>query len=235
MQGLILAGGLGTRLRSVVSDRPKALALVQNKPFLTCLLDYLGGQGFSRIVLALGYRHEQVVELYEQHDFPFDLQFSIETQPLGTGGAILHAFSCLSREEPVCIMNGDTFVAVDYTNLYNFHRQQNAKFTMIVSHQTDTARYGCVTLHEQRVTEFCAGKAGQAGYINAGVYLLAPSLLMDFSLPAQFSFERNFLEAHVQTLQPAAFCTAAPFIDIGVPDDYQRAQYFNFDQKEIVS
>jgi D-glycero-alpha-D-manno-heptose 1-phosphate guanylyltransferase len=226
MQALILAGGLGTRLRLVVADRPKVLALIQDKPFLTYLLEYLGSQGFSRIVLALGYRCEQVMCLYKQHDFAFDLHFSIEEQPLGTGGAILHAMPHLLVDEPVCVINGDTFLAMDYAALYAFHRQQQVDFTMTLSYQMDTARYGCVTVKDLQVINFFPGQARQAGYINAGVYLLHPKIFDRFDLPTNFSFERDFLQCHVQGLKPAAFCTEVPFIDIGVPQDYERAQKF---------
>ena len=223
MEAIVLAGGLGTRLRSVVADLPKAMAPVAGRPFLEHLLDDLVDAGFASVVLAIGYRAEAIREHFRDRYRGLPLAYSIEGQPLGTGGAIRLAMNRASSPE-VFVVNGDTFIEVDYSGMLAAHRRASAALTIAVHEVSDAARYGALVIAGERVQGFFEkGRAGP-GWINAGVYLLARTLLDDVALPTAFSFESDYLVPNVADLKPLAFPTEGLFIDIGVPEDYTRAQ-----------
>jgi len=223
MEAIILAGGLGTRLRSVVADLPKAMAPVAGRPFLEHLLDLLARAGFASAVLAVGYRADAIREHFGDRYRGLPLAYSIEGQPLGTGGAIRLAMNQASSPE-VFVLNGDTFVDVDFSAMLAAHHRAPATMTIAVHEVCDAARYGALDIAGDRVRGFLEkGRAGR-GWINAGVYLLARTLLDGEALPAAFSFESDYLVPNVAALRPLAFPTEGLFIDIGVPEDYARAQ-----------
>jgi len=223
MEAIILAGGLGTRLRSVVADLPKAMAPVAGRPFLEHLLDLLAHAGFASAVLAVGYRSDAIREHFGDRHRGLPLAYSIEGQPLGTGGAIRLAMNHASSPE-IFVLNGDTFVDVDFSAMLAAHRSANARLTIAVHEVRDAARYGALDITGDRVQGFFEkGRAGP-GWINAGVYVLARTLLDGEALPTAFSFESDYLVPNVVALRPLAFRTAGLFIDIGVPEDYARAQ-----------
>ncbi len=181
---LVLAGGLGTRLRSVVADRPKVLALVGGQPFLDILVAQLYGHGVRRIGLLLGHLHQQVqdhVERVLQLRFP-DIEFalSVEPEPLGTAGALRHAGALVQDAAGTAIlMNGDTFVAFDPAAVLAVHCASGAAVTMAVQHVDDISRFGAVELDAHgRVIAFREKQADTGpGWINAGVYAFEPALL----------------------------------------------------------
>jgi len=217
---IILAGGLGTRLRSVVSDLPKCMAPVNGRPFLQILIDRLRKQGNGRIILSTGYLSE-VIEAWVREQYP-DPQISIirEETPLGTGGAIRAALA-LSQAENVLICNGDTLFDVDVPALFNHHRQMKADCTVALKPMVNFDRYGRVELGEDgwimafREKEPCA-----EGLINGGVYVLRRQSLLQIDLPEKFSFEEGYLSKH----RIAGMVQNAYFIDIGIPEDFERAQ-----------
>jgi len=223
MHALILAGGLGTRLRAVVPDLPKPMAPVGKRPFLAYLLDYLTQQGVTQVVLSVGYRHETIHEYFGDRCGSLPLRYSIESAPLGTGGAIKKALP-LMGDEPFFIVNGDTFVVLDYEAMWQRHLSERAPLTIALTAVADTARYGRVDVVDGVITQFREKGVSGAGLINSGVYLVEPRVLEHAGQSERFSFESDYLYPQVQMLRPLGFETEGYFIDIGVPEDYQRAQ-----------
>lgn len=224
MQAIILAGGKGTRLRAAVPDLPKPMAPIGDKPFLAYLLHYLQTQGIKQVVLSIGYLHEKISDYFQHAYQGMSIQYVHETEALGTGGAILHAFNHMNTQEPVFILNGDTFVKMDYRAMHAHHVAQQAQFTMALRQVDDAGRYGKVVVQQERVISFREKGEADAGYINAGIYLCAPNYFENHTLPRIFSLEQDFLFPLVAQLKPAAFIAHDYFIDIGIPDDYERAK-----------
>ena len=223
MQAIILAGGFGTRLRSAIADVPKPMAPIGDKPFLAYLLDYLKAQGITRVVLSVHYLREQI-QNYFQYDYRgITIRYAVEDQPLGTGGAIVHSMKMLDKDEPTFVLNGDTFLKLDYQHMFDQHQIETPLITMALRKVADCSRYGIVQVDQNVVTEFKDQGSDQPGLINAGVYLIDPALFDVMSLPMQFSFERDFLFPNVSKIRPAAFAIDDYFIDIGIPEDYSRA------------
>src|SRR6185437_736988 len=223
MEAIILAGGLGTRLRPRVADRPKPMADISGKPFLAWLLDYLAGQGVTRAILAIGYRGEVIEGYFGARYAGLALRYVVEEAPLGTGGAIRLALA-ESREDPVWVVNGDTMLCLDYRAMGDAHQRRGEAMTMALRRVADAGRYGAVELSGDRVTGFAARGAAGPGLINSGVYLVSPRLFYGHDLPRIFSFERDFLPVAAGAGRVAGFVTDGWFIDIGMPEDYDRAQ-----------
>ncbi len=227
MRAIILAGGFGTRLQTVVSDLPKPMAPIGNKPFLAYLLEYLSRQGITEVILSLHYLPERISDYFFSEYVGIKISYVIEEQPLGTGGAICYALQQAQWlvQEPVFILNGDTFVTLDYKAMYKNHREKTSKLSIALCEISDCSRYGRATINNSEIVGFQEkGFAGQ-GYINAGVYLLSQELFAGYSLPKCFSFEHDFLFKECQQLKPQAFFTQNYFIDIGIPEDYAKACY----------
>ena len=223
MQAIVLAGGRGERLRAIVSGVPKPMAPIADRPFLAYLLEYLSSQGITRVVLALGYLADDVVRAFGARHAGLELSYAIEQAPLGTGGALRNALR-LIEHFPVFALNGDTYLELDYRAMLRAHRDAATRLTMAVREVAESGRYGRAVIDSGRISRFEAAGEARPGRINAGVYLLADDLLADPTLPEAFSFEKDFLEPRIGTLRPLAFETNAYFIDIGVPEDYRRAQ-----------
>lgn len=223
MEAVILAGGLGTRLRSVVADLPKPMAPVAGRPFLAILLDRLVNAGFAAAVLSVGYRHQAIVDFFGDRYRGMPLRYAVEASPLGTGGAIRMALEQVTAAEAF-VVNGDTFLELDYTAMLALHRKEGGPLTIAAQQVSDTSRYGALEIREGRVTGFLEKGRSGPGLINGGTYLLDPALLDRYALPEAFSFETDLMMPHLRELHPLAFPTAGRFIDIGVPEDYARAQ-----------
>lgn len=221
---IILAGGLGTRLRSVVADLPKCMAPVNGKPFLAYLLDYLSQCPIHKVVLSVGYLHEIVMDWVDQHrdNYPFAIGYAVETTPLGTGGGIrLAMLQC--DAETVCVMNGDTFFDVGFEGLLEAHRQGGKPLTMGLKAMKDFDRYGTVAINESGlVTHFNEKQYCANGLINAGVYMLNNNGQLD-ELPEKFSFENLFLHPKAAEGAIQGYVSDGYFIDIGIPEDYEKA------------
>ena len=222
MLAVVLVGGLGTRLRSVVSDVPKPLAPVRGRPFLAYLLDRLDAQGITEVMLATGYLGGQVVEAIGDRHGRIAVRYSLEESPLGTGGAVRRALAMVDRW-PTFVLNGDTFLALDYRAMARAHQRVGASLTVAVTSVPDAGRYGRVLITNQRVTGFEPKGVAGPGLINAGVYLFNRDTLPS-NVPQRFSLETDFLSPCLEALAPLAFDADGYFIDIGVPEDYQRAQ-----------
>ena len=220
---IILAGGLGTRLRSVVSDLPKVLAPVNGRPFLSYLLDQLLGAGFRCAALCTGYRGELVEKEFGSTYNDLTLKYSREQTPLGTGGAIQNVL-CLVETQIILAMNGDSFINADFAAYISRHAREGLPGALLLTHVPDTDRYGRVELDtDGRVTQFVEkASAGGPGWINAGVYLFDKSLFEPFSGLGVFSLEREFLPG-LTNGRLYGYQTESEFIDIGTPESFQRA------------
>lgn len=223
-EAIVLVGGLGTRLRSVLTDLPKPLAPVNGRPFLAHLLDQLASEGLRRVVLATGYLAEKVEQSIGHRWAGMDITYSRETEPLGTGGAILLAARML-QGEGVHLANGDTFLRYDLQELEHVVHASDAKLGIALANVEDVGRYGAVQVSGNRVTSFLEKGGHGAGLINAGSYFLTASGVEN--LPADdgaYSFETRVLLPEAMSGQLAAYQDTRDFIDIGVPDDYALAQ-----------
>lgn len=222
-EAIILAGGMGTRLRSVIQDIPKPMAPIGETPFLTYLLDELKQQGIQRVVLSTGYKHEVVEESYGNSYKGMDLVYSVEDTPLGTGGAIKKALQLINTPNAL-ILNGDTMFKVDFMSMFRFHLENESDFTLALKKMEDSQRYGVVETASNRVVRFREKAERKAGSINGGIYLLKKEILLGKDLPEKFSFEKDFMEAYFRELKVMAFVSDGYFIDIGIPEDYAKAQ-----------
>ena len=222
MQAIILAGGLGTRLQAACPDVPKVMAPVGSRPFLEILIDYLASEGIESVILSVGYRHEAIVGFFGHRHGAVAISYAIEHQPLGTGGAIRKALVQISAEAAL-VLNGDTFLQVDYRKLVAAHRAAKARLTIALKRVDDVSRYGSVVLAGDRITGFAEKRAGGPGLINTGVYVVDARIFDGFDLPESYSFEHDFLYRAVDVIAPHGHVVDGYFIDIGVPEDYRRA------------
>ncbi len=223
LQAIILAGGLGTRLRSVVPDLPKPMAPVAGQPFLAHILDALVEAGFATVVLAVGYRHEVIRQHFGHAYRGLPLTYSVESSPLGTGGAIRLAAPHL-KADPVFVLNGDTYLTLDYRAMHAAHLSAGVRLSVAVCAVLDVGRYGSVEVRADRIVGFREKGHSGPGLINAGTYLIGAELIAQIPEGRPHSFEQDLLVPQVATLRPLAFLTQGRFIDIGVPADYARAQ-----------
>jgi D-glycero-alpha-D-manno-heptose 1-phosphate guanylyltransferase len=224
MEAIVLAGGLGTRLRGVVDDIPKPMAPVQGRPFLAFVLDQLVDSGFHIAILAAGYRHEAIRSYFGEEYRGLALVHSAENEPLGTGGAIRLACDQANARE-VFVLNGDTYLELDYRAMLNAHVRAGARLSLAVCQVPDVARYGALEMSEGRVVRGFREK-GQSGpgWISGGTYVLGPWLRDRLPKRGAFSLEQELLAPEVQSIRPLAFPTTGLFIDIGIPEDYAKAQ-----------
>ena len=227
MEAIVLAGGLGTRLRGIVDDVPKPMAPVQGRPFLSFVLDQLVATGFHTAILAVGYRHEAIRAHFGDAYRSLTLLYSLEEEPLGTGGAIRLACAQVTTRD-VFVLNGDTFLDLDFHAMLNAHVRAAAQLSLAVCKVPDVARYGAVEMGDVIVRGFHEKGTSGRGWINGGVYLLGPDLRRRFPRRAMYSFEQDLLVPETQAIRPLAFPTTGLFLDIGIPEDYARAQQVSF-------
>jgi D-glycero-alpha-D-manno-heptose 1-phosphate guanylyltransferase len=223
-EAIILAGGLGTRLKDTVPDLPKCIAPVTGRPFLFYVINYLRSQGIEKFVFSLGYKHE-IIEEYLNNQFPtLNFQCSIEDEPLGTGGAIQLACS-KTDDENIVVVNGDTLYKGDLHQAYLFHSNNMAECTILLKPMKDFDRYGVVELTEDNlVKNFREKQAYESGNINGGVYILNKNKFLDEEFPSKFSFEKDYLEKFYTQRRIYGLVQDEYFIDIGIPEDYNKAQ-----------
>jgi NDP-sugar pyrophosphorylase family protein len=222
---LLLVGGMGTRLRSVVPATPKPLASVGNKSFLRLLVQQLHRQGIRRVVMCSGYLADQIeAEFGDGSGLDVEIKYSKETHPLGTAGAVKLAEHHLGEVSEFLVMNGDSFLEIDLHQLIQFHREHGALVSMAVVGVEDASRYGTVQVDSaQKVVGFLE-KAGcdRPGMVNGGVYVFDQSVL-EYIPDGPASLEKDvfprLLSKGVYALEHHGM-----FIDIGTPEDYARAQ-----------
>jgi D-glycero-alpha-D-manno-heptose 1-phosphate guanylyltransferase len=238
MEAIVLAGGLGTRLASRLEGTPKAMAPVAGRPFLEILLKQLERAGCGRVLLSVGHLRGVIQDHFGPAFEGLALEYVVEEEPLGTGGAMRRALERAS-EKAVLVLNGDTFLDADYAAMLRFHQAQGSALTIAVTQQADAARYGEVRLEGKRIVGFeekgpglglgplsgtGSGPVSGPILINAGAYVVERAIAWPAALGERFSFERDFLVPETARLAPAGFRVEGFFLDIGVPGDLDRAQ-----------
>jgi D-glycero-alpha-D-manno-heptose 1-phosphate guanylyltransferase len=220
-EAIILAGGLGTRLREAVSEVPKSMAPVNGRPFLDYLLAYLAHHDVRKVILAVGYKAGSIITHYgEKYDY------SVEDEPLGTGGAVRQALG-LSNEKETLVLNGDSFFDIDFKSFCQLHAQAGADCSLALRRTEDAGRYGTViTGPGGRINRFHEKNESRGtGLINGGIYLVNRQKFLDHT-PAEtpFSLEKDFFEKKAGELKLFGFEFEDYFIDIGIKKDYEKAQ-----------
>jgi D-glycero-alpha-D-manno-heptose 1-phosphate guanylyltransferase len=226
LEAIVLAGGFGTRLQKVVSDVPKSMARINQRPFLEYLFDYLISQGVHKVVLSAGYKHEIISNHFKDHYKSLGIAYAVETEPLGTGGGI--RLSLWKIEGPrALVMNGDSLFKVDYPALMEFHLKKKADASLALRKLTDTGRYGRVSVNKtRRITGFEEkGASSGPGFINGGVYVIEKSFLMNPDFRGRFSIEKDCFEPLCADSRFYGFPADGYFLDIGIPEDYLKAQH----------
>ena len=222
MEAIVLAGGMGTRLHSVVSDVPKCMAPVAGNPFLYYLMTTLEKSGFKHVILSLGYKHEIIESWLESYETSMSISQVVEDTPLGTGGAVKLALT-KSTQDSVFVFNGDSHLGLDYEDILKFHIEKKALTTIALKEMFSFDRYGKVEIDDDaKITRFGEKQYCNAGLINGGIYLLNRNVLENF--PNKFSLEKDFFEQEADSGKLTGFQTKGYFIDIGIPEDYLRAQ-----------
>lgn len=226
LYAVILAGGLGTRLRSVVNDRPKVMAMIAGRPFLTRLLDQLIESGFQKSVLCTGYLADTIQKELGNRYQNLELLYSVEETPLGTGGALRQACENSSGEK-ILVLNGDSYCDCNLADFIAAQIASSASAGMVLARVEDVARFGTVRINtESRVESFIEkGSNIGPGWINAGVYLLPASRILALPLGRIVSLEREVIP-HIIADGLYGYQCSGSFIDIGIPDEYRRAQKF---------
>ena len=224
VRAFVLCGGQGTRLRSVVADRPKSMALISGTPFLQLLLDRLRSQGVSDVILGTGYMAEKIERYFgDGKQFALRVRYSREHEPRGTGGALKLAEPLIS--DPVLVLNGDSYVEWDLVPVLELFKTKDADLVIVLQAVADVTRYGSVALDQDgRVTQFVEkGVAAGPGLINAGVYLLRKQIVRGLPAGTAISLETEVFPRLLDRRVYGLVCTGL-FIDIGIPDDLRRAQ-----------
>lgn len=223
---LVLAGGRGTRLRPILGDRPKVLAEVNQQPFITFLLRQLAGAQVKEVILCTGYMAEQVKSVVGEHYASMPILYSSEASPFGTAGAIRQA-EALVTSWPLLVLNGDSFCQVDLVDFYNWHCQQKATGSLVLTQVADVTRFGQVQVNMIGQVESFDEKGSRhgPGWINAGLYLLEKQMIATIPANRPVSIER---EIFPQWLGRGlyGYCGGGHFLDIGTPESYALAEQF---------
>ena len=230
MQAVLLAGGLGTRLRSVVSDRPKPMALIEGRPFMEYVIRGLARHGITDIIFAVGYKGSMVEEHFKDGtDMGIHVSYAYEEELLGTAGAIKNAGKFVT-EDQFFVLNADTFYQLDYSRLTALAGEKNLDMALVLREVEDVSRYGAATLENQMLTGFneklkaADGEEKRPGTINGGVDLLKKSLLDEIP-EGKVSLEQEMIPRWMKEgKRLGGFVNDGYFIDIGIPEDYFRFQ-----------
>ena len=216
---IILAGGFGTRLSTVVKDVPKPMAPINGKPFLHYIFKELEHQKIKQVVLSVGHLKEVIQDYFQDSYLGISIQYAIENEPFGTGGGIKHAFNFV--EDDAFVLNGDTFFDIELSKL----KKTDADISIALKPMFNFDRYGTVELNnENRIVSFNEKKYCEHGLINGGVYYFKKSMFDKIETERKFSFEKDILEKHLHHLQIQGTVFDNYFIDIGIPEDYKQAQ-----------
>jgi len=228
---IILAGGMGTRLQSVVSKVPKPMAPINGTPFLEIQIKYWISQGINNFILSVGYKNEIIVNHFGSKFEGAKINYTIEDIPLGTGGAILRAISENNISNPFLLLNGDTYFDVSLKHLYEFHFEKDSNFTFSVFKSNNTSRYLGLNVDSNMkvISSDLIKNVVSIKYVNGGVYIINPKIFdnVEFEPNKQISLESEIIPRLICnniSLYACEFDTK--FIDIGIPDDYFNAQTF---------
>lgn len=224
---IVLAGGLGTRLRSAVPDMPKPMAPINGRPFLEYQFDHWIKQGVNRFVLSVGYRYEVIIDYFGNNYKGAELGYVIEKTPLGTGGGLLLAAEKIGKVEPFLLLNGDTYFAVNLKDLIEFSLANDADWCFSLFRTSEEGRYMGIDVSPQgQITSLKSGTSSPGHLANGGVYWVQPRTLpgRKFTTGDKVSLEDGILPAAIASGQRLfGIESSGSFIDIGVPDDYHRA------------
>ncbi len=225
LSAIILAGGFGTRLRSVVSEVPKPMAPINGRPFLEYQMDYWIEQGVSDFILAVGYLYQNIISHFGSKYSSARIRYVIEEQPLGTGGALLLAIKEVNKYRPFLLLNGDTFFEVDLKELINFHNKNRSDWTFSLFRNNESGRYMSMNINEDgRI--LLKSSSINTNLSNGGVYLIDPAVLetVSFDDDKKYSLEDEIFKSLYEAGLNSYGCEFPGFfIDIGVPDDYFKA------------
>jgi D-glycero-alpha-D-manno-heptose 1-phosphate guanylyltransferase len=223
MEAVILAGGMGTRLRDVVKDLPKPMAPVNGKPFLHYLLGWISNfSEIDRIVISTGFRSEIISEYFGESFEGISINYAVEPKPLGTGGAIKFAFQQCTGDN-ILVLNGDTFFPVNLGRFMLYHENAENIMSVALKPMQDFSRYGNVACSGDIITGFEEKKYCSEGLINGGIYLINKAFIEAQHFPEVFSFEKDVLEKLAGSSLLKCMVFDVPFIDIGIPEDYYKA------------
>jgi D-glycero-alpha-D-manno-heptose 1-phosphate guanylyltransferase len=224
-EAIILAGGFGTRLKHIVSDVPKPMAPVNGIPFLSFLFSKLITAGIDHVILSTGYLHEVIENYYGNVFDSLQISYSHEDKPLGTGGAILLGLT-KAKTDHVLVLNGDTLFEIDFGKLAEYHIEKKSLLTIALREEDEVLRYGSVTIDDVgKITAFTEkNQVCGKGLINGGIYMIDSEFFQQLSMPVKFSFEKDVLETFYPEIAFYGLAFNSYFIDIGVPEDYARAQ-----------
>ena len=222
---LVLCGGAGSRLRPLISDRPKGMALIGGRPFLDILVEDLLKQGFRRIIFCVGHLKEQIIGRYKSRD-DVECLFSQEDVPLGTGGAVQKALP-LVRGDPFLVMNGDSLCRVDFERFYSFHQAKAANASFVLTQVDERHDGGVVRLDRTQEVHSFLEKSTAGGrndcFINAGIYLLQRESIEFQVMTPPFSLEYDIFPKLVNTKRCFGFVVKSELVDIGTPERYRKA------------
>jgi len=222
-EAIILAGGLGTRLKSVITDLPKPMAPVGDVPFLEYLMTYIMSFGITHVVLSVGYKWEMIKAHFGNRYKSIDIDYAVEKSLLGTGGAVRMALRYTSSDH-VFIINGDTYFETDLQAMHNEHAVYQPEVTMALKPFRKADRYGTVGVDGNQVISFQEKGEYETGYINGGIYIVNRDIFDSFNLPEKFSIESDLFQEYLNRLTIQTYISEGYFIDIGIPEDYKLAQ-----------
>ena len=226
MDLIILAGGRGTRLQSLVNDRPKPMAIVDSEPFLAKILSYVSNFNFDQIIISVGYMSEVITSYFGHEYLGIPIKYAFEKSALGTGGAVVNSLQYCTSDK-VMIMNGDTFVDVDFDNVIR-HSILFSAPTIVAVYQDSTDRFGFIKFNDDglHVSEFLEKQESCSGFINSGVYIISANDILKCNFQLPFSFEKCYLTQLVSRNSLVAYKHLGHFLDIGVPADYKYSSQF---------
>lgn len=223
---IILAGGLGTRLRSEIGDLPKAMAPIHGKPFLTYVFGFLKKNGIDQVILSVGYKYEVIQAFFGDQYEGIQITYAIEKEPLGTGGAIKLALE-KTKADILFVLNGDTYFDLDLKSLAQFHANHKATCSIALKRLNNVDRYGSVELGEDsKVMAFKEKQFREETIINGGIYCIDRGVLIHYPVNTPFSFEKNYLENNPKAKNIFGKIFEDYFMDIGVPEDYQNFEKY---------
>lgn len=224
-EAIILAGGFGTRLQSVVNDVPKPMAPINHEPFLNYVFDYLKHYHIEHVVLSTGYLADKITDYYKNQFNGISISYTKEMNPLGTGGGIRLAMEQCTKKD-ILVLNGDSFFDINLNRYYNQHTSFHSDCSLALRKVNNAARYGTIKLGNGFIKSFKEkDNIEQPGLINGGVYILNRELYLGKTIANEaFSIEKDFFEKRINELNLLGFEYDGYFIDIGIPEDYKKAQ-----------
>jgi D-glycero-alpha-D-manno-heptose 1-phosphate guanylyltransferase len=223
MEAIILAGGLGTRLRDIIKDIPKPMAPINGTPFLHYIFEWLSNYPVNNVVLSVGYKAEVILNHFNTNYNGIIIKYANENTPLGTGGAIKNALN-KTVEDDILIINGDTYFPIDLNRFADFHQSHKSDISIALKHMTDFDRYGSVKLLNNKIISFDEKQYLKEGLISGGIYIINKKAINLNCVPDVFSFETEILEKFANKGSINGMVFNNTFIDIGVPADYNKAR-----------